>query len=121
MLVKDINSKNWSISKDVQGEIVQDLADVNQCIYIILTTVKGSDPFRPDFGCGLWDYVDKPLNLAIPNMIREIASAIQTYETRVTIDSINYEILNLSEIKFTIKWLSNFGNSETSLTVNGKI
>lgn len=116
--VSEINSKNWAIDKNNYGEVVKDLADVNQCIYIILTTVKGSDPLRSSFGCGLWDYVDKPVNFAIPNMIREIANSINEFEPRVTIDSIMYEIKNLSEIHFLIKWTSNFGNSETSLQVN---
>jgi phage baseplate assembly protein W len=117
MLVKDINSKNWAIDINNPSEVVQGLADVNQCIYIILTTVKGSSPLRPEFGCSLWDYVDKPINFAIPNMIREIAAALQEYETRITIDSILYEIKNTSEINFTIKWTSNFGSSETSINV----
>lgn len=114
--VNDIKTKDWSTSITSPGEIVAGIEDINQCIYIILTTIKGTDPYNPLFGCGLYTYQDKPATTAIPNMIREIGIAIQTWETRATIQKIAYE-LDVSHLTFTIFWTSAYGDSSTTLPV----
>jgi phage baseplate assembly protein W len=92
----DIASADWSLALDIQGvpgsgigNVVQGLADVNQCIQIILTTSKGSDPLRPTFGADVWRYIDAPINAAIPEIVREVTEAILRWEPRVTLISIN--------------------------------
>jgi phage baseplate assembly protein W len=92
----DITSADWSMALDTQGvpgsgigNIVQGLADVNQCIQIILTTSKGSDPLRPTFGADVRRYIDAPINAAIPAIVREVTEAILRWEPRVTLVSIN--------------------------------
>ncbi len=92
----DIASADWSLALDLQGvpgsgigNVVQGLADVNQCIQIILTTSKGSDPLRPTFGADVWRYMDAPINAAIPQIVREVTEAILRWEPRVTLVSIN--------------------------------
>ena len=92
----DITSADWSLALDMQaepgsgiGHVVQGLADVNQCIQIILTTSKGSDPLRPTFGADVWRYIDAPIDAAIPAIVREVTEAILRWEPRVTLVSIN--------------------------------
>jgi phage baseplate assembly protein W len=65
------------------GQVVQGMADVDQCVRIILTTPKGSDPLRPTFGADLWRYVDTPINLAQASIVREIAEALLLWEPRI--------------------------------------
>jgi len=91
----DITSADWSLKLDVPGEpgsgignVVQGIADVNQCIRIILTTPKGSDPLRPTFGADVWRYIDTPINTALPAIVREVTEAITRWEPRVTVLSI---------------------------------
>ncbi|HYG50495.1 MAG TPA: GPW/gp25 family protein [Flavobacteriales bacterium] len=115
-LVSNIKSQNWSLNKDTQGEVVTDIEDINQCIYIIITTIKGTDPLRPTFGCGVWEHVDKPANVAVPNMIREIAKAIAEFEPRAEVQKITFELAEANVI-FTIYWTSSFGNSVTAVPV----
>lgn len=103
MILEEIKSLDWSFGISRQGEIVQGFADIQQCIYIILTTQKGTDPLRPDFGCGVFEYVDKPINIALPNMKREILVAIQKYEPRVEIISILHTVED-AQLKFIIEW-----------------
>ena len=100
--LNDIESADWSLSL-TPTEVVQGLADIQQCIYIILTTQKGTDPTRPDFGCGIYEYIDKPINIALPNMKREIAEAIATYEQRVKIIRILHTVQD-AKITFIIEW-----------------
>jgi Bacteriophage baseplate protein W len=91
----DITSADWSLALDQPampgsglGGVVQGVADVNQCIQIILTTPQGSDPLRPTFGADLWQYIDYPINSAIPAIVREITQAITLWEPRVTLLSV---------------------------------
>jgi phage baseplate assembly protein W len=85
----DITSADWSLKLGDIGEVVQGLNDINQCIAIILTTPPGSDPLRPTFGADLWRYIDNPLTVAIPSIVREVSVAIAMWEPRVTLQSVS--------------------------------
>jgi phage baseplate assembly protein W len=97
-----ITSGYWQMKLAEPG-IVQGLSDIQQCIYIILVTKKGTDPTRPNFGCGIYDYIDKPINIALPNMKREIAEAIAVYEPRVKIIRILHAV-DVEHLTFEIEW-----------------
>lgn len=97
MTLADIGSADWSLALDSTeggasgagiGSVVQGLGDVDQCIRIILTTPRGSDPLRPTFGCDLWSYIDFPVNLARASIVREAAQAIAHWEPRVRLLSV---------------------------------
>lgn len=88
----DIRSKDWTFSAEVQGEVVEQLKDIQQCIYLILTTVHGTDPLRPDFGCDIFKWIDRPVNQAIPNMIKEVQVSIAKWEPRAVVKGINAKI-----------------------------
>jgi uncharacterized protein len=91
----DVISADWSLELDTPdepgsglGNVVQGLDDVNQCIQIILTTPRGSDPLRPTFGANVWRYIDAPINAAIPAVVREVTEAVTRWEPRVRVISI---------------------------------
>lgn len=113
--LQDITSKDWSLSIAEQGAVVQSLSDIQQCIYIILVTQKGTDPLRPDFGCGIYEYIDKPVNIAVPNMKREILAAIQKYEKRVQIIRILHSVED-AHLTFSIEW--KFADTTQTTTVS---
>lgn len=103
--------------------VVEGVDDVRQCIDTILKTRKGEDPLRPHFGCGLFDWIDKPNTTAIPNMKKEILQAIKTYETRIIVTSVNHEIV-LGGVKFVINYKSPDGRSDSfefEATASGSI
>jgi Bacteriophage baseplate protein W len=79
----DIQSADWSLKLGAIGQVVQGVADVDQCIAIILTTPKGSDPLRPTFGADIWSFIDYPIDEALPAIVREITAAITAWEPRV--------------------------------------
>ena len=85
----DITSADWSLKLGAIGQVVQGLADVAQCLAIILTTPKGSDPLRPTFGADIWRYIDYPVNRAIPAIVNELTQAITQWEPRVKLISVN--------------------------------
>ena len=47
--ISDITSLHWQPALGGEG-IVEDAADIDQAIRVILKTPKGSDPHRPEFG-----------------------------------------------------------------------
>ncbi len=99
--LQDIKSVNWQLSNKLLGEVVEGIADIRQCIGTILITTKGSDPLRPLFGSDIWQFIDKPVTVAAPNISAEILDAISKWEPRVIINSIFYTI-NGSRIDFEI-------------------
>ncbi|HTW87575.1 MAG TPA: GPW/gp25 family protein [Candidatus Binataceae bacterium] len=86
--LNEITSVDWSLKLGAIGEIVEGPADVEQCLQIILSTPKGSDPLRPTFGANLWQYIDFPIDTAVPSLVREVTEAITLWEPRVKLISI---------------------------------
>jgi phage baseplate assembly protein W len=84
----DISSADWSLRLGDIGAVVQGIKDIDQCIAIILSTSKGSDPLRPTFGVELWRYIDNPISVAIPAIVREVSAAIAMWEPRVILQSV---------------------------------
>ncbi len=90
----DIRSADWSLALGAIGEVVQGLADVEQCLGIIVTTPRGSDPLRPTFGADIWRYIDFPISFALPAIVSELTSAITTWEPRVNLVSVTVQPVN---------------------------
>jgi uncharacterized protein len=94
-VVPPIASADWSLQVGAGpadgseiGNVVQGVADVEQCIAIIFSTPRGSDILRPTFGCDLFKYVDRPINTAIPRIVRDATAALTLWEPRITLVSI---------------------------------
>ena len=68
------------------------LKSIQQNIRLILTTPKGSDIHRPDFGSDIWKFIDQPLNAITLGRIKaEITDAIERWEPRVKVLSVDIE------------------------------
>ena len=128
----DIQSVDWSLKLGAIGEVVQGLADVDQCIAIILTTPKGSDVLRPTFGADLWRFVDNPITAAIPGIVREVRAAITAWEPRVTIVSVTAalapqgEAQAIANLQVSVTWQLNLGGTrlparQTTVTIGGGV
>ena len=126
----DITSADWSLMLDTTaaalglstglGNVVQGLADVDQCIRIICTTPKGTDPFRPTFACDMWNWLDKPINIARAHIVREVFEAIIIWEPRVTVLSVNVApVLDGSpqsgaHLTVSVTWQINLGGAPSA-------
>lgn len=113
----DITSTDWSLSLDTSGlpgsgigNVVQGLADVDQCIHIILTTPQGSDPLRPTFATNLWQFIDYPINAAIPAIVGEVTRALSLWEPRIRVITVTAApVVNTAEqpgsqLRITVTW-----------------
>ena len=102
-LISEISSTQWTFDANTPGAIVQGLESIKQCVLLILTTQKGTDPMRPDFGCGVYDYLDMPLSFAVPRMVKEISLALSKYEPRIGQVTVN-QVVNTSAVTFTVSY-----------------
>lgn len=94
---------NYQLSAIGVGVIAVGLADIRQCIDIILKTVPGSAPLMPLFGCDVYKFIDAPVNLAVPNMKRSIFEALDIWEPRIKVTAITHE-LEYEKIIFSISY-----------------
>jgi uncharacterized protein len=128
----DITSADWSLMLDANsptaaggsgiGSVVQGVADVNQCIGIILSTPKLSDPLRPTFACDLWRWIDKPINIARPYLVKEIVESVTIWEPRVRVLSVTVNLVagTVSNLLISIVWqlrVAMVGTSNQQLTL----
>ena len=89
--LQDIKATNWQLSVNGLGQIAEGIEDIRQCIGIILTSTKGSDPMRPQFGSNIWQFMDDQITTAIADMSAEIIDCITKWEQRVVIKKLTYE------------------------------
>ena len=126
----DITSADWSLALGAIGDVVQGIADVEQCLGIIVTTPRGSDPLRPTFGADIWRFIDFPINRALPAIVSELTSAITVWEPRVTLVSVTAQpVIDAStqsgaHLDVTLNWQLNLGAAPatvqtTTVTVPG--
>ena len=85
------------------GEMVTDADDINQCLHIIFLTPKGSDVHRPLFGCDWYKWIDSPVNIARPHIVREVTDAIKRWEPRIEL--VRVQLLQVDEINMAHKLL----------------
>ena len=87
-MTKEFLGVGWTypVRTKVNGDIAmsQFEDDIREAILIILGTSKGERVMRPDFGCGIHDFVFAPINTAtitlVENSVRE---ALTVYEPRI--------------------------------------
>lgn len=101
--VEEIRAADWSVKVGTPGEVVEGFDDVDQCIRVILSTAKGSDPHRPLFGCDAWKWIDAPTNVALPNMIREAVDSLELWEPRIDVVRITRSV-DGEQVSITVEW-----------------
>jgi len=83
--------------------------DIEESIRIILGTIPGERVMRPEFGCGIYEYVFSTINISNLALIEEeVKKALTLYEPRIEIIKIkasadtNREGLVLIEIEYRV-------------------
>jgi phage baseplate assembly protein W len=100
----DLKSNTWVFSVTGVGVVAEGLAAIKQSIEIVLKSTKGTDPLRPLFGSEIYSFIDKPVNVAIPNIKRCMIEAVEMWEPRVKILSIEHKT-NIERIEFNINYI----------------
>lgn len=88
------------------GQTVTGLDDIGQAVYIILATVKGQVPHRPDFGLDPMGYMDLPFPRLKPRLIRDVIKAIQTWEPRAVVSRVDVtpDQTGSGQVQVSVTW-----------------
>lgn len=79
-----------SLDSDVNFAPETEVVEILQNVRTILATRKGSVPLDRDFGLS-WQYLDDPTAVAQMQMKSEIIDAIETYEPRAKVKSVEFK------------------------------
>lgn len=104
---KEFLGRGWkfpvTVDKDNQIAASEYEEDIKQAIWIILTTSRGERVMRPDFGCGLHDFVFTYINAStltlVANSVRE---ALALWEPRIELINIKTSTEELKNGKLLI-------------------
>jgi phage baseplate assembly protein W len=63
--------------------------EIEEAIRLVLGTAPGERPMRPEFGCGIHEYVFAPGDGATAGRIaREVRTALERWEPRIDVDDV---------------------------------
>jgi phage baseplate assembly protein W len=66
--------------------------NIEEAIWIILSTAKGERVMEPDFGCGMHEYVFAPNNPGTRGAIAyEVQKALTEFEPRIDVESVRVD------------------------------
>ncbi|MEA2312009.1 MAG: uncharacterized protein QOE28_1977 [Solirubrobacteraceae bacterium] len=89
----------FPLSVDRRGGIAlaRDETDIEQAIELILSTAPGERPMRPEFGCGVHDFVFDTIDAStVAQMEVAIRDALDRWEPRVVVQTVEFD---LSEVE----------------------
>jgi len=73
--------------------LAHDETDVDQAIQLILGTAPGERPMRPEFGCGVHDFVFDTIDAGtVARMETEIRSALDRWEPRIEVTGVEFDL-----------------------------
>lgn len=90
---KDFLGKGWKfpVRADAHGKITisEYEEDIKEAIWIILGTSKGERLMRPDFGCGIHEYVFSSMSMANLLLIENtVMEALTIWEPRIDVQNV---------------------------------
>jgi phage baseplate assembly protein W len=72
--------------------------DVDQAIEIILSTAPGERPMRPEFGCGVHDFVFDTIDAAtVGRLETEVRSALDRWEPRIEVEDVDFDLTRVGD------------------------
>jgi uncharacterized protein len=72
--------------------------DIEQAIKIVLGTAPGERQMRPEFGCGIHDFIFDTIDAElIGNMDHAIRAAIDRWEPRIEITNIDFDLARMGD------------------------
>jgi phage baseplate assembly protein W len=73
--------------------LAHDETDVDQAIQLILGTAPGERPMRPEFGCGVHDFVFDTIDAGtVSRMETEIRAALDRWEPRIEVQDVDFDL-----------------------------
>ena len=83
--------------------LARDETDIEQAIELILATAPGERPMRPEFGCGVHDFVFDTIDAStIGKMELAIRDALDRWEPRVIVETVEFDLSGVDEGRLMI-------------------
>ena len=83
--------------------LARDETDVEQAIELILATAPGERPMRPEFGCGVHDFVFDSIDATtVGRMELAIRDALDHWEPRVFVETVEFNLDQVGEGRLII-------------------
>ena len=83
--------------------LARDETDIEQAIELILATAPGERPMRPEFGCGVLDFVFDSIDATtVGGMELAIRDALDRWEPRVVVVSVDFGLDEVDEGRLII-------------------
>jgi phage baseplate assembly protein W len=98
----DFIGAGWAfpVTTDATGDValVVREREIEQAMRIILGTVRGERPMRPEFGCRIHDHVFGPANGATAGQISyDVREALDRWEPRINVRQVDVLFDDISE------------------------
>jgi phage baseplate assembly protein W len=78
--------------------LARDETDIDQAIELILGTAPGERPMRPEFGCGVHDFVFDSIDAStVAKMEDAIRDALDHWEPRVVVETVEFNLDSVGE------------------------
>jgi phage baseplate assembly protein W len=106
-MAKEFLGRGWefpvNVSPTGQIEMSEHEADIKEAIWVILSTSKGERVMRPDFGCGIYEFVFATINTATLGLIEaNVREALTFWEPRIELVNVNVSADKAEEGKLLI-------------------
>jgi len=73
--------------------LARDETDIEQAIELILATAPGERPMRPEFGCGVHDYVFDTIDASTVGLMETaIREALDRWEPRIVVEKLDFNL-----------------------------
>jgi len=83
--------------------LARDETDIEQAIELILATAPGERPMRPEFGCGVHDFVFDSIDAStIGKMENAIRDALDHWEPRIVVETVEFDLSDVDEGRLII-------------------
>jgi uncharacterized protein len=83
--------------------LARDEQDIDQAIQLILGTAPGERPMRPEFGCGVHDFVFDSIDASTVGKMEEaIRDALDRWEPRVIVQTVEFDLDHVGEGRLVI-------------------
>jgi phage baseplate assembly protein W len=83
--------------------LATDETDIEQAVELILGTAPGERPMRPEFGCGVHDFVFDSIDAStIGRMEESIRDALDHWEPRIVVETVEFDLTDVDEGRLII-------------------
>src|SRR5256885_11662495 len=72
--------------------------DIDQAIELILSTAPGERPMRPEFGCGVHDFVFDTIDAGtVGRLETEVRRALDRWEPRIVVEEVEFDLSRVDD------------------------